>query len=283
MKPLHQFINEAMIEFPVFESFGSTIVGEILSKLKKSLYESKCLLLMFKWDEITDDDIEKVTPEEARKLAYKKDSNAVILWISSDNELIADTVGHYSIVLHSKANSIGLQWYNCKTVKKLAPNADYAIVIKDPDKFSTAKLRELRREMKRDALAFKTEEEVKVENMKKFEKMKQQMTIEKDANSATLEAKFEKAKASYNECAEAIGNMEILKDKVKYMNQLNDEFGIVLRRFDDAIYQVEDWEVYGKETNVIDTKFTAKLLNLLNDTLSKFDAYCKKLLVKISD
>lgn len=280
MKPLHQFINEAMIECPVFESFGSTIVGEILSKLKKSLYESKNLLSMFKWDEITDDDIEKVTPEEARKLAYKKDSNAVILWISSDNELLADTVGHYSIVLHSKANDIGLWWDNCKTVRKLASNADYAIVIKDPDKFSTAKLRELRREMKRDALAFKTEEQVKEENMKKFEKMKQQMILDKDANSATLEAKFEKAKAIYDECATAIENIEILKDKVKYFGELNDKFLNLLGCFEDIFDRLEAMKEYDTEYR---TSRAVAALNTLNTDFSEFEKYCQKLLVKISD
>lgn len=280
MKPLHQFINEAMFECPVFESFGSQLVGEILSKLPKNKYTSKYLLSMFKWDEITDNDIEKVTPEEACKLAYKRDSDAVVLWISADGELIATTWGHYDIRYMTKAEIMGIGWDNCKSVKKLSTFAEYAIVIKDPDKFSTAKLRELRREMKRDALALKTEEEVKAENMKKFEKMKQQMTIEKDANSATLDAKLEKAKSSYNECSEAIDKMELLKDKVKYLVELNEKFNEVLDEFDRAILSVEDMESY--ETKWSKEK-AAQMLNILNDTLSKFDAYCKKLLVKISN
>ena len=283
MKPLHQFINEAMFVCPIFESFGSQIIGEILSKLPKNRYNSKYLFSMFKWDEITDNDIEKVTPEEARKLAYKKDSDAIILWISGDGELIANTCGHYDIMYQPKAEKIGIGWNNCKTVKKLAPNADYAIVIKDPDKFSTAKLRELRREMKKDALALKTEEQVREENMKKFEKMRQQIIIDKNANSATLEAKFEKVKSLYNECAEAINNLEILKDKIKYLKQLNDDFGWVLERFADAIYQIEDWTAYGAESNNANTQYTAELLKFFNERLSKFENFCKKLLVKISD
>ena len=276
MKTLQQFMVESM-NGPVFESFGSSIISEIFSTLIKSFYATKVLFHEMQWDNVTDNDVRKMDPESAKKLAYKKDSNAYILWVAPDGQLIARTIGIYNILLNTKVADDRL-----KTVKKIASLADYAVIVWEPDTFSTNNLRQIRREAKKDALALKTEEEVRQDNIKRYQKLIKDVFIRKYANKASLEAKFEKVESLYNECSEKIGELENLKDKTKFLSELNREFSEVLDRLEDAAESIEHIK---KDTEDDDyySRQSERYIKMLDEEIEKFEEYYNYLLVKISD
>lgn len=147
------------------ESFGSVALSDIFRDEKGYLDHmfKRYLSREMQWDKITDSDIETMDTEQARRLAYKKDSSAYILWLDPQGKFMGRSIGNYNVLLDW---SVERNVRN--TVKSLSVASDKAVVIVDPNKFSTTEIKRIRAEQKKNALALTSDAEVARQNIKRY-------------------------------------------------------------------------------------------------------------------
>lgn len=163
MKNLRDFINES-VSFQVNEAFGNPVLTEFFAGTEFS--KNPMLKKSLTWDKIDETDCELMDPEEARKLAYKRNSTDYLVW----------KVGK------KVAYSIGMIVYNRSiiknddlivfTVKAMSKIATGVMLIHNHNKYSTIELAKLRQEQKKNALALQSDWTVQQANISRYEELK---------------------------------------------------------------------------------------------------------------
>lgn len=234
MKTFVEHLNESL-ERAVLETFQSSIARDVIFGTMKGWYK-KDLGKDFLWDQITDADFEELTPEEARKLAYKRDSNECIFWIDGDNHAAFVSWGNYMFrKLDGRYNM-----REVRSVKTISTIVIKAYVLKDAEKFSTREIRKQRQEAKRNALALKENDEIREENINRYRTIINNNQINKTANTATLMAKLESVTQAYEEAMKEYRSVdeENMRLRLSAMIELNTLYSNIIVKLDDvAMYK----------------------------------------------
>lgn len=272
MKTFVEHLNESL-EQAVLETFQSSIARDVIFGKMKGWYK-KDLGRDFLWDQITDADFEELTPEEARKLAYKRDSNANIYWIDVDGEPVFMSWGNYmfrKLCAEYRMNQI-------KNVKAISELAAKAYVLKDAEKFSTREIRKQRQEAKQNALALKENDKIREENINRYQTIINSKKLNNTANTATLMAKLESATQAYEEAMKDLRSVdeENMRQRLSAMKDLNILYSNIIAKLDDvALYK--EWTASGDA----EEDSTARWSKAAVEMAKEFDEKIQKLYKKI--
>ena len=274
MKSLSTFVNES-INSSILESFGSAGIGSTFKNLKGGL--DRWAMSYFAWDKITDEDYEFVTPDEAKRMAYKRDSGDVFIWFegsrwSEGNEFkendrpVCFSIGTYMIQFfnHSVSGHYGTgRRGNKYSVKNLAENADKVILIKDPNRFITHELKRARREAKENALALKDCYTIAKENQERYKKLLAEKSLERDANTATIDARIKAITDEYTEFITDITSLETVQsDAIRDIIEANTQYSKILGYFKSVVY-------WSREGSTRDPVYAKKLLDATDQDANK--------------
>lgn len=150
------------------------------------------------WDKLTDADVQEMSTEEARKLAYKKDSEVYVIWLDPQGEFVARTIGNWATFMDRNfENNVR------NTVKSISMASDKALVIADYDKFGTRELKAKRNEARRGALALMSDAEVAKANLKRY----RDILNEKRLNELNLGDVIDQVKEVLNDYAKMVGDL----------------------------------------------------------------------------
>lgn len=156
MKNLHEYLVEHMM----MESFKSNILRDFWMGLQKRGRNNGSYFNMLQWDKITDDDLKKLTKDEALKRMRSQKDPGYLLWVSDRTGTEygwgrkPDTTYHY--------NGATWGWDVCLTydgdkrnvkANHIADDADYAYEIIDPKRFLVKDIQYARRQAREGALA----------------------------------------------------------------------------------------------------------------------------------
>lgn len=278
MKQAKNFVFESLM---LNESFGGDLAKMIVTSAGDNKNGYYSLWRHYKWSEITDDDLERMDAASAKKLAYKQSGDFPhIFWMEGD-KTIASSVGNFTFTLYGQyCRSYGKGGF--RSVKAISEQADYAYVLKDPKRFETKELLAQRREAKAGATALLKAEEVRQENIDRYERMKAKMKLEKTADVATMMSKLEQITKEYTEAITKLCTVgsERMKDKATSMNKLNSAYGKVTDFLRSALSVIEDSEKEYTTTSWLSygTKQAKQMEDAINDLrtligkeLAKFD------------
>lgn len=241
MKTLVDFIKESREEV-VLETFQSSIARDVIFGTIKGSYEKKNLGRDFLWDQITDADFEELNPEEARKLAYKRDSNECIFWIDRDNDAAFLSWGNYMF----RKLDVEYNRREIKTVKAISELSIKAYVLKDAEKFSTREIRKQRQEAKQNALALKENDKIREENLNKYRTIINSNKLNNTADTATLMAKLESATQTFEEAMKEFRSVdeENMRQRLSAMKELNSLYFVIISKLDD-VAMFKEWVAGG--------------------------------------
>ena len=198
MKNLSDYIKESLI---ITESFKSNILKEYLTpSLSKSKYHSPYEL---QWDKITDNKIHEVSYEEVLKLRRKRNESYYILWIGKEPvSMWSDDKRVDRVMLITWGNDVVRNFasrpsFRRETISQLlgVNHIFKAYWIEDPTDFLSGPMQRERREMKDGALFFKTQNQIKEENMKRYKAALQKMHT---GDIEEIKSIFEKTMSIYN-------------------------------------------------------------------------------------
>lgn len=228
MKSLASFVNENM-STSVCESFAAPTAQKIFDALKMK-WEQKSLGITLQWDKIPEECFHEITPEEGKKLAYQRNSVADIFWFYK-GELTFRSYGNFSWRMYGVNRYAG----RIKSVKKISEISDSAIWVEDAEKYSTNALRKERAEQKKGALALKAAEDVKNENIERYQTAVALIKLEKSANEATMVAKLNTATEEYTQAVSDLVSheAETLHMRVSAIEEIN-------RIYSNIVWQIED-------------------------------------------
>ena len=164
MKNLHEYLMEHM----VMESFKSNILRDFWMGLQKRGRNNGSYFNMLQWDKITDDDLKKLTKDEAIKRMRSRKDPGYLLWISDRTGTAygrsrhtkdgwvdePDTTFHYNGA--TWGCDVCLTYDGDKRDVKaihIADDADYAYEVIDPTRFLVKDIQFARRKAREGALA----------------------------------------------------------------------------------------------------------------------------------
>lgn len=272
MKTLVESIRENCNAI-VLETFQSSIARDVIFGTMKGWYK-KDLGRDFLWDQITDADFEELTSEEARKLAYKRDSNECIFWIDRNNNAAFLSWGNYTF---RKLCADYIIKQN-KTVKAISELSTKAYVLKDAEKFSTREIRKQRQEAKQNALALKENDEIREENINRYRTIINSNKLNNTANTATLMAKLESATQTYEEAMKDLRSIdeENMRQRLTAMKELNSLYANIISRLDDvAMYK--EWAGNGDASEYNTARWSKEAIQYAKE----FDEEIQKLYKRI--
>lgn len=198
MKQISEFILEQLD--CINESIASTIVNKWLDTYKSN-FDFRLLKRSFQWDKITDEDLQEFSTYDAKKLAYKRNSTQDIFWCDENDIIIGWTSGNFrwNVFDYGKFHKI-------KSIMPIINAADHAYIV--DEKFSTNDLRKTRKEARENALALKTEEQVRKENIVRYQNILRDKKIEDGSMFADIKARFEITTERYNSIFENLDPMD---------------------------------------------------------------------------
>ena len=203
------------------ESFGSSIVNDWRDKLGRS-YWNTFFSKMAQWDKITDDDLEYLDAEAARKLAYKRNASVELVWVDAEKKPVGVSTGNYSFAALD---------YNIGKCRNLMPIVRYstgAYLI--PDKFLSGTIRKEREEARNGALALKSEKEVRNENLRRYEEILSSNAIKDDAKYIAARTQFQEATEIYKTVFDNLkyGDAKEMLSQAKYLKEVSDAYDAIL-------------------------------------------------------
>lgn len=272
MKTLVDFIKESREEV-VLETFQSSIARDVIFGTMKGWYK-KDLGRDFLWDQITDADFEELNPEEARKLAYKRDSNECIFWIDKENDAAFLSWGNYMF----RKLDFRYDRREIKTVKAISELSIKAYVLKDAEKFSTREIRKQRQEAKQNALALKENDEIREENLNRYRTIINSNKLNNTANTATLMAKLESATQTFEEAMKEFRSVdeENMRQRLSAMKELNSLYSAIISKLDDvAMYK--EWAADGSAREYNTARWSKEAIQYAKE----FDEKIQKLYTRI--
>lgn len=273
MKTLVESIRENCNAI-VMETFQSSIARDVIFGTIKGSYEKKNLGRDFLWDQITDADFEELNPEEARKLAYKRDSNECIFWIDGDNDAAFLSWGNYTF----RKLDIGYNRREIKSVKAISELSIKAYVLKDAEKFSTREIRKQRQDAKQNALALKENDKIREENINRYRTIINSNKLNNTADTATLMAKLESATQAYEETMKDLRSIdeENMRQRLSAMKELNNLYYNIIAKLDDvAMYK--EWVAGGDAEEDSTARWSKEAIKYAKEFDEKIQTLYKKI------
>ena len=171
MKTLHEYLTEHM----VMESFQSNILRDFWMGLQKSGRNRGSYFYMLQWDKIKDDDLKKLTKDEALKRMRSQKDPGYLLWVSDKEHTKYSWRDEPGITYHYNGATWG--WDVCLTydgdkrnvkANHIADDADYAYEIIDPTRFLVRDIQAKRREAREGALALMDAGRIAAKNRERY-------------------------------------------------------------------------------------------------------------------
>lgn len=188
MLPLYKYITESTIA----ETKISKSVAELLSSLtSSSLAKQYDIKHMFKWNDITDEDLNEMSASDALRAA-DREKDVLIIWYDAKGESSALTldkqilwVGPGVITKYVSAHSTP------RYVATISKRSSRAMVIYNISKYSTAELREKRKQSHENAVALQNNSDIAQDNVWRYKR---------EIISKMHDQLDERAEEVYNKC-----------------------------------------------------------------------------------
>lgn len=280
MKTLHEYLTEHM----VIESFQSDILRDFWMGLQKRGRNRGSYFYMLQWDKITDDDLKKLTKDEALKRMRSQKDPGYLLWVSDKEQTKYGWRDEPNTTYHYNGATWG--WDVCLTydgdqrnvkANHIADMADYAYEIIDPKRFLVKDIQFARREARDGALALMDAWRIAEKNRKRYQEALANMRTP-DAEQCIT--KFEEINEMYKNVVD-----NYAKKIVQYLQEgtpsyydlgrswqkINDYYNKVIERLHkikEYKGSYDEWalEAY-KEFNTLVREFE----KLANDFMQKFE------------
>ena len=270
---IREYITDSL-ERIVTESFGSSKLANIFKDRSGKVSVPRYIDNELQWDKITDDDLEEVSVEEARKLAYKKSEDNYIIWLNSAGTIIGCTIGSWRVF--SVNHWRGKPEYG--TAKAMSYGANMAILVKDHGKFETRELRNARQQAKKDALALKSNAEVAKENIKRYKALLNEKRLQ-EINFGDVVDTVKKVTENYAELIGAVNDDVVCSDSfvetIRLLEDLEAEYQKIMEVFKTILGQFKSYESWKKYQNddMVDwaRKEIIKGVNTLQKLIDKFN------------
>lgn len=267
MKDISQFILENLET--INEDIASSIVNNWLISLKQS-WNRDIFFKGWQWDKITDDDMQWYDQMEAKKLAYKRNSDVSLFWVDNNDKLIAETHGNYAwhIIDNEQANT---NLWKIKSIMPIVRISKGAYMI--DNKLSTAELRKQRAEEKAGALALMKEKDVRDENIARYEKILKDNHIKDGSMIADIQARFNEVTERYKTCFENLGNVTDaeFQSKIKRIREVSQYYNMLMDQFARTLSDYEDEKTrIGQSYNIYN--FLKKDLENLDKAIKRYNA-----------
>lgn len=247
MKDLKEHITDAILANLV-ESITSPKLVDVFTYNGKLAYQFKQWLSRgMQWDKITDEDIVELSPEEARNIAYKRNSNDYILWLDGEGKFMAKTVGNY-LVLFEPINYNMKNQYHRNTVNSISNLASKAYLI--PEKFDTREMRRIREEQKRGALALMDDAQVAKDNLRRYRDILNNKKIN-ELNFGDVAERVTNTIDKFKVVIKNITDEAIATDDFKRASDdflaLRNDINSVITRFSDVLNDERTYKKFGRE------------------------------------
>lgn len=270
---IREYITDSL-ERIVTESFGSSKLANIFKDRSGKVSVPRYIDNELQWDKITDDDLEEVSVEEARKLAYKKSEDNYIIWLNSSGTIIGCTIGSWRVF--SVNHWRGKPEYG--TAKAMSYGANMAVLVKDHGKFETRELRQARQEAKKDALALKSNAEVAKENIKRYKALLNEKRLQ-EINFGDVVDTVKKVTENYAELIGAVNDDVVCSDSfvetIRLLEDLEAEYQKIMEVFKTILGQFKSYESWKKYQNddMVDwaRKEIIEGVNTLQKLIDKFN------------
>lgn len=251
MKNLTEHIAEAFGLSMLTESIASQKVRDVFTDKdgKLNYYFTNryggTIAREMQWDKLTDADVEEMSTEEARKLAYKKDSDAYILWLDANGKFQARSFGNYMILMDS-----GLSRWVRNTVKSVSMACDHALVVKDPDKFQTREIRSERTRQKQGALALMSAADVAKQNIERYKDLLRQKQLQ-EFNMGDVVSQVEAVLKKYAQMVANISSNLVstndYKQVTRDLDDIESDLQKIMSVFKRVISRKADYDQYNNE------------------------------------
>lgn len=241
MLPLYKYIAESA----VVETKISGGIAELLRSLtsSSSLAKQYDIKHMFKWNDITDEDLNEMSTSDALKAA-EREKDALIIWYDANGVPSALTldkqilwVGPGVITKYVSAHSTP------RYVATISKRSSRAVVIYDVSKYSTAELRDQRRQSHENAVALQDSSDIAQDNVWRYKK---------EIISKMHDQLDERAEEVYNKCTALLDrrtsiltdlyNVLIPEEEQHELNQLiilfkqlNKELQALISKWDESL------------------------------------------------
>ena len=276
MKSLATFVNENM-SCAVCEEFAAPSAQKIFNGIGRK-YEQKALGITLQWDKIPEECFHEITPEEGKKLAYQRNSTADIFWFE-DDKVTFRSYGNFSWHIYGSTRFYG----RVKSVKKISEISDSAIWIENSEKYSTNALRKERAEQKQGALALKAAEDVKNENIERYQKALALIKLEKSADEATMVAKLNIATEEYTQAVSDLVSheAETLHMRVSAIEEINKIYSNIVWQIEDLTRRKETSE-RSRKRGLEGYDTTSKYMNNIIEQAKLIDKQIENMRAKIA-
>lgn len=271
---IREYIDECLSN-TVLESMGSGILSDMFSKNRNGkVFIPRYIDNELQWDKITDGDLEELSTEEARKLAYKKNVDYYIIWVDGSGDFLGRTMGNWYV--YCKNMWHGKPEYG--TAKALSIASDKAYVVKDYEKFSTRELRDSRQKAKEGATALMSAAKIAEENIKRYKSILSERRLQ-EINFGDVVDSVKKVTESYAYIIGAINDDVIcspdFKETLRTLTDLETEYHGIMDIFKEILReyrQYEDWKRYSNNDMVNwARKDILKGVNNLQNLIDKFN------------
>ena len=190
MLNLHEYLMEHM----VMESFKSDIMRDFWMGLQKSGRNTGPYFDMLQWDKITDNDLKKLTKDEALKRMRSQKDPGYLLWMSdrTDTKYGSGATWGWDVCLTHNGDKRGVK------ANHIADDADYAYEIIDPKRFLVKDIQAKRREAREGALALMDAKRIAEKNRERY---KEALANMRTPDVEKLIPKFEEISEMYKNVA----------------------------------------------------------------------------------
>lgn len=263
----------------LLEKYSSSIIEDLFAVIDPKSYEGHEFLRKYAWDKITDEDLEKISTQEARKIAYKRKESEwdnLILWIKND-KLLAWSIGTF--MFHTIGDTKWRGIYS--SVKAISEAADYAYLLKNQKEFETYELRRLRREAKENALALQDAEDVKNANIARYEKIIAKKSFDQSSPASEITNLLKDITEKYTNAILILCSPEnsIDRKKVDIAIRLNNIYKDLMYEYNNvwsAISTSKNDDDYGYATAYY-YKASLKDVETFKSTANKLEKYIQKI------
>ena len=277
MKPLEQFMNEALIN----EAFGSKILAQILplGLLKGNWFGRQWQL---QWDKITDNMLEELTEEQGRAAYRKRTESPYLLWVTQPSW--GKDAGKDTVFLITWGSDV--IWYSYggryrgESTKALIDSSSVAKVYKviDAQDYMQREVQQLRAEQKRDALALKSSYTTWQENQKRWQDAKARM------HTGSMDEALKMYEDAMNLYAETVKNFivkyaDIIADTdcpSTYI--IRDNYKKLTNAVNNLLESISNFKsATGRKPSVSDPKWAKRCFDDISKWANTISEYCTKL------
>ena len=214
MKNLHEYLMEHM----VMESFKSDIMRDFWMGLQKGGRNRGPYYAMLQWDRITDNDLKKLTKDEALNRMRSQKDPGYLLWVSDRVHSKYDWGTKQTIIFHYNGATWG--WDVCLTydgnrrnvkANHIADDSDYAYEIIDPKRFLVKDIQTARFEARKGATALMDAWRIAENNRERY---KEALANMRTPDAEKFIPKFEEISEMYKNVAS-----EYAQKVVKYLQE----------------------------------------------------------------